>query len=400
MMNSALYRESRLARSEQVDETTRIQVAIHPLPFTAQQELFVGSFISLFAALSILVAFSFIPASYAVFIVREREVSAKHQQLISGVSIWAYWASTYVFDMTTYMVPCFLTIAVIAAFDIEQFIDTADQRLAGLLLLFITYGLSVSAFTYCLTYLFKSFTAALVSVLALNIFAVILMIASFVMDKIKATCREDRVLRYFYRLVPGFALGNGLLNLSFLDQLALLDRICDAQHNPDTDFGTLDDYKALDWMALGANIWMMLIEAVLYFCIAVGIDYIQANPALLRMCSLESTEAPPPAKHVDQDVRREEERVKPLKGEGSDDMLVVKDIRKCYAGGKHAVRGVSFGVPIGNVFALLGINGAGKSSTFKMLSGDTVPTAGSAMVAGYDVVDQQMDVRRLLGYCP
>jgi len=162
----------------------------------------------------------------------------------------------------------------------------------------------------------------------------------------------------------------------------------------------LQNYTALDWNAVGANLWMMLIEAIVYFLLAVGIDYIQANPALLKWCTFENHSPPPPAKHVDQDVRAEHERVMPLKGEGRDDVLVVKDIRKCYQGGKHAVRGVSFGVPIGNVFALLGINGAGKSSTFKMLSGDIVPTEGGALVAGYDVVDEQMSVRRLLGYCP
>lgn len=38
-----------------------------------------------------MIAFCFLPASYVIFVVKEREVKAKHQQIISGVSLSAYW---------------------------------------------------------------------------------------------------------------------------------------------------------------------------------------------------------------------------------------------------------------------------------------------------------------------
>ena len=47
-----------------------------------------------------------------------------------------------------------------------------------------------------------------------------------------------------------------------------------------------------------------------------------------------------------------------------------------------------------------GINGAGKTTTLKMLSGDEIRTSGSARLMGFDIVNQQVQVRRLLGYCP
>jgi len=58
-----------------------------PLPFTKVQRAIVSSITSFVAVLFIVIAFSFIPSSFAVFIVKETEVKAKHQQLISGVSI-------------------------------------------------------------------------------------------------------------------------------------------------------------------------------------------------------------------------------------------------------------------------------------------------------------------------
>lgn len=52
---------------------------------------------------------------------------------------------------------------------------------------------------------------------------------------------------------------------------------------------------------------------------------------------------------------------------------------------KIAVRDLSFAIQKGECFALLGINGAGKSTTFKMLSGDLNATDGDISIAGYNV---------------
>jgi ABC-2 type transport system ATP-binding protein len=63
----------------------------------------------------------------------------------------------------------------------------------------------------------------------------------------------------------------------------------------------------------------------------------------------------------------------------------------------EAVRGVEFAVATGEVFGFLGPNGAGKTTTINMLCTLVRPTAGSASVAGYDVVRQRDEVRRNIG---
>ena len=63
----------------------------------------------------------------------------------------------------------------------------------------------------------------------------------------------------------------------------------------------------------------------------------------------------------------------------------------------EAVRGVSFEVAAGEVFGFLGPNGAGKTTTISMLCTLLTPTAGSARVAGHDVVKERTDVRRNIG---
>ena len=65
-----------------------------------------------------------------------------------------------------------------------------------------------------------------------------------------------------------------------------------------------------------------------------------------------------------------------------------------------AVRGISFGVTAGAATALLGRNGAGKSTTMRVLAGVVPPTDGLVAVLGHDVVSERPTVKRLIGYCP
>jgi ABC-2 type transport system ATP-binding protein len=74
-------------------------------------------------------------------------------------------------------------------------------------------------------------------------------------------------------------------------------------------------------------------------------------------------------------------------------VIEVRGLRKTYSGGVQAVRGVDFDVGKGEVFGLLGPNGAGKSTTVGMLTTTVRPTAGTARIAGHDVVGQPLLAR-------
>jgi ABC-2 type transport system ATP-binding protein len=83
----------------------------------------------------------------------------------------------------------------------------------------------------------------------------------------------------------------------------------------------------------------------------------------------------------------------------SDVMIQVENLTKDY-GPTRAVDKVSFTVRKGEVLGFLGPNGAGKSTTMKILTCFLSPTAGKATVAGFDVFDQSLEVRRRIGYLP
>jgi ABC-2 type transport system ATP-binding protein len=69
--------------------------------------------------------------------------------------------------------------------------------------------------------------------------------------------------------------------------------------------------------------------------------------------------------------------------------------------GRHwAVSDLGFTVEAGEIVGFLGPNGAGKTTTLRMLTGLLRPTTGTALVAGYDVVRQPIEVKRRIGYVP
>ena len=92
------------------------------------------------------------------------------------------------------------------------------------------------------------------------------------------------------------------------------------------------------------------------------------------------------------------------KGDSEMDVVRVYNFRKAYTtllGDPFlAVEKVSFGLEYGECFALLGVNGAGKSTTFKSLTRDITATSGDITIAGHNVMTEFGEARKLIGYCP
>jgi ABC-2 type transport system ATP-binding protein len=80
-------------------------------------------------------------------------------------------------------------------------------------------------------------------------------------------------------------------------------------------------------------------------------------------------------------------------------MITVKDLTKKYAR-TVAVDQISFAVERGQIVGFLGPNGAGKTTTMRILSCFLTPSAGTATVAGFDVLEHPLEVKRRVGYLP
>ncbi len=77
--------------------------------------------------------------------------------------------------------------------------------------------------------------------------------------------------------------------------------------------------------------------------------------------------------------------------------IEARGLVKTYPGGVQALNGLSISVEAGTIFGMLGPNGAGKSTTVKVLTTLSRPNAGSASVAGHDVLEHPEEVRRAIG---
>lgn len=79
--------------------------------------------------------------------------------------------------------------------------------------------------------------------------------------------------------------------------------------------------------------------------------------------------------------------------------IVIQNLSKVY-GAQRALNDISFSVEAGEIVGFLGPNGAGKSTTFKITTGFLPPTEGTVSVAGFNVAEQAMAVKKVIGYLP
>ncbi|MDE6630539.1 MAG: ABC transporter ATP-binding protein [Bacteroidales bacterium] len=87
----------------------------------------------------------------------------------------------------------------------------------------------------------------------------------------------------------------------------------------------------------------------------------------------------------------------------SDYSVSARNLSKKFGHGHHAVQavdGVSFDVKKGELFGLIGPDGAGKTTLFRLLTSLMVPDSGTAVVEGFDTVKDYRQIRRIIGYMP
>lgn len=80
-------------------------------------------------------------------------------------------------------------------------------------------------------------------------------------------------------------------------------------------------------------------------------------------------------------------------------MIKLQNLSK-YFGDKVAVDDLTLEIKPGEILGFLGPNGAGKTTTVKLLTGMTRPTSGTATIAGFNVVEQPVEVKKRIGYVP
>ncbi len=117
----------------------------YPVPYIVKKTLKGTSpfFIVFFVSIS----FSLIPAAMMGFILVEREQNLKHMQLISGMSLTAYWINNMIFDIIKALVPSLLILGFMRAYSLLY---------PNIWLPFLLYPLAITPFTYVMSFIFQS----------------------------------------------------------------------------------------------------------------------------------------------------------------------------------------------------------------------------------------------------
>ena len=376
-----------------------IKMNLHPLGSTSGIRNLEATIDGFITVLLFALAFAFIPASLIVYIIKEREFNAKHQQLISGVNIYAYWLTNFIIDYVKYLIPALVAFALLFIFRVDFYTDGLKSLMSLLLLLF--FGYAMIAFVYVLSFAFRTPSSGQITIFIISFFAAfVLVILIFSLKLIESTRDIARnYLEWIFRLFPFFSFPNGFFNMAN-------DRLYKIAYLWEDDPGPFSSR-----ISLWDLIFLILVGTLLFIAVIVI-----ENSFLIYSFFTKKKINKIKSHHNDideeglmsDDVKEEEQRVK---SEAHEYSVKVEDLVKkyktstgtlCWKKTKQnlAVKGITFGVEPGTVFGLLGTNGAGKSSTFKILTGDTYPTSGSAYIMQKKMPENLTKIRHLVGYCP
>ncbi|KAJ8374724.1 hypothetical protein SKAU_G00053040 [Synaphobranchus kaupii] len=386
VMNNGLLRASLPAGPER--RRHGITAQNHPLNLTKEQlteMAMMTTSVDVLVSICVIFAMSFVPASFVLFLIEERVSKAKHLQFVSGVKPLLYWLANFTWDMLNYAVPATMVVLIFIGFQQQSYVSKTN--LPALVLLLMLYGWSITPLMYPASFLFSVPSTAYVVLTSINLFIGINgSIATFVLELFVDQHLNDvnKILKKVFLIFPHFCLGRGLIDMAKNQAMA------DAFQR----LGTKQNLDPLSWDFVGKNLFAMAVEGVVFFLFTLLLQY-----NFFISCRSWSNPELPPLGPEDQDVAKERERVNSVRAQK--DILTVKELSKVYkVGRKPAVDRLCLGIPRGECFGLLGVNGAGKTSTFRMLTGDTSITYGEAFLGGHSVLTEMERVHQLMGYCP
>uniref|UniRef100_A0A674AIX8 P-type phospholipid transporter n=1 Tax=Salmo trutta TaxID=8032 RepID=A0A674AIX8_SALTR len=352
VMNNGILRASLPAGQD--PREYGIRAFNHPLNLTKEQLSQVAlmtTSVDVLVSICVIFAMSFVPASFVVFLIQERVNKAKHMQFISGVQPFLYWLSNFIWDMVRLLISS-CTLRTLKGSRLGLYMEPK---------MFIPRTVESAVWRTAHNNGWKGVNG-MVSTTSKTLFP----------DEIGGI---NDILKNVFLIFPHFCLGRGLIDM--VKNQAMADAL--------ERFGENRFRSPLAWDMVGKNLFAMAVQGVVFFTITVLIQY--------RFCIKK------PIGEEDEDVARERQRI--LGGGGQSDILELRQLTKVYnRKQKPAVDRLCVGIPPGECFGLLGVNGAGKTSTFKMLTGDSIVTSGEAYLAGKSVLTEINEVHQNMGYCP
>jgi len=229
-------------------------------------------------------------------IIYEREKQLKHIQMVSGVSLPAYWFSNLVSDVLKMYIPIAIIIGLNAAFNLQY---------EGVWQLLVLYPISIVPFTYLLSFLFTRETTGQIMTVFINFMAGgILPNAIYFLQNIPWTANLGDKMKWWFIWIPSFCVGEGITFSSTYQELNLARIGINSAPGFNVNMVNTDVYA---WVNLSSNYAVMagisVVSLLLLWLIESG---------LLRCCANFSIRFVPDSTRdfeLDDDVVAEEERL-------------------------------------------------------------------------------------------
>ncbi|KAE9193775.1 hypothetical protein PF004_g20918 [Phytophthora fragariae] len=262
----------------------------------------------------------------------------------------------------------------------------------------------------------------------LSIFSFMCRIVNFTISgTLTLSSLDQNYLRWVFMIFPGYTLNNGIFELATrkVSRRALLGSARWIPTSP-SFFGLFEGLgkeqctecwdrltpsccirQPFDMEIIGAPLMYTLLEAAV---LSVLVFVLENRSVKWNQTTLEKTHHSAVGvdsdgateEEEDDDVQRERHRVE-HEAPQPNDLVFIRNLRQQYAGkprAKVALKDLCLSIKSGECFGYLGINGAGKSTTMAVLTGQLAPTHGLVTLSGFDLSTSSSAARKSMSYCP
>lgn len=364
-------------------------------------------------AINLMYGMASLSSTFALLLVTESAIKAKHVQKVSGVYLSNFWFSALLWDLINFLLPCFLILVIFKCFGVKAF--TVDYHLVDVLLILLLYGWAIVPLMYLLSFFFSTPASAFTR---LTIFNVITGTATF-LTVVILTIPElqlqnlSKILSKVFLIFPNYCLGMSFNQfyknfefLSFCTSNSHCENLCKI-----LNITYQKNYFSMSSPGIGRFLVALSVQGLVFIILlfVIELQFVKTLHRLVTTFIMRRKQFPLIVNAAllpeDSDVADERKRVfecQPVLESMIGSPLILQELSKVYSSGGNllAVDRLSLAVSKGECFGLLGFNGAGKTTTFKMLTGDETVTAGDAYIDGYSILRDIKKVQQRIGYCP
>jgi ATP-binding cassette subfamily A (ABC1) protein 3 len=254
----------------------RLTVNNHPLPRTNlnnlnEADVGQADLDGYYVGITVVFGYSFLVASFILVLVAEKESKAKHLQFVSGATVTSYWLANLTCDLLNSLLPLALSLAIIAAAQVEAYSGIALLAIACLLVMTCWSSIPI---VYTASFLFTNSLVAFGVILVIFFLSclIFLLVTLVVPDKVV----KDS-LHYVFLLNPAYALGVGLNDVYIND---FLTEVCTftpqaMQSCAENDVRYVDNLFSLDRPGIGLLFIYMAIEGLAFFILTLFIEVVE-----------------------------------------------------------------------------------------------------------------------------